>query len=243
MTTEQLDLNSRQAEFLGRLRAKRDSYHLEHPFEQKLKRGELSMDQLRGWVANRFYYQLNLPRKDAAILSQCDDPRFRQAWVRRVLEQDGTADDPGGIESWMEFGQVFGLTRSELLGGVYLLPPVKFAVEAYVHFARTSPWREGVCACLTELFAGEAHESRIEAFSLHYPQIPESALSYFKRRTEQVKVDVKEGVKLTLEYFNTPELESRAEEILKFKLDILWTMADAVYNEYVVKENFPWKNS
>jgi len=37
--------------------------------------GAATPAQIRGWVANRFYYQVNIPIKDAAILSNCTDTR------------------------------------------------------------------------------------------------------------------------------------------------------------------------
>ena len=38
-----------------------------------LNTGAATPEQIRGWVANRFYYQINIPIKDAAILSNCPD--------------------------------------------------------------------------------------------------------------------------------------------------------------------------
>ena len=46
-------------------------YHDKHPFHRHMNTGQLNEEQLRGWVANRFYYQRNIPIKDAAILSNC----------------------------------------------------------------------------------------------------------------------------------------------------------------------------
>ena len=37
---------------------------------------------------------------------------------------------------------------------------------------------------------------------------------------------------MTLDYFNTRPLQERALEILQFKLDILWTMLDAMQIKY-----------
>ena len=37
--------------------------------------GGSSREEIQGWVANRFYYQENIPRKDAAILANCPDRR------------------------------------------------------------------------------------------------------------------------------------------------------------------------
>src|SRR5207247_7469087 len=54
--------------FLANLRAiGMTCYHNKHPFHQCMNEGSLTPEQVRGWVANRFYYQKNIPLKDAAI--------------------------------------------------------------------------------------------------------------------------------------------------------------------------------
>ena len=62
-----------RSEFESRLRAKDLAYHIHHPFNMMLNSGLARPEQIRGWVANRFYYQINIPRKDAAIIANCDD--------------------------------------------------------------------------------------------------------------------------------------------------------------------------
>ena len=36
-----------------------------------MNEGKLDRKQMQGWVANRFYYQINIPLKDAAVLANC----------------------------------------------------------------------------------------------------------------------------------------------------------------------------
>src|SRR5205823_10896748 len=84
--------------FIGALRAQSQRYHSRHPFQVMMNEGRLSRRQIQGWVTNRFYYQKNIPRKDAAILANCPDREVRRRWIRRILDQDGTADGEGGIE-------------------------------------------------------------------------------------------------------------------------------------------------
>ena len=62
-----------RAEFEEQLRARGAGYHIHHPFNARMRDGLLSADQIRGWVANRFYYQVNIPQKDGAILANCPD--------------------------------------------------------------------------------------------------------------------------------------------------------------------------
>src|SRR6266498_127971 len=74
-------------------------YHDKHPFHIAMNEGRLSPKALRGWVANRFYYQRNIPIKDAAILSNCPVREARRTWIHRILDHDGTATRRGRLQS------------------------------------------------------------------------------------------------------------------------------------------------
>ena len=76
--------------------------------------GRSEPEQIRGWVANRYYYQINIPLKDAAILANCPDREVRRSWVQRILDHDGYGDDPGGIESWLRLAEAVGLDREHV---------------------------------------------------------------------------------------------------------------------------------
>jgi pyrroloquinoline-quinone synthase len=219
-------------EFEQQLRAKGQAYHIYHPFNVVLNSGGASPEQVRGWVANRFYYQINIPIKDAAILANCPEREVRREWVRRILDHDGFEQDPGGIEAWVRLGEAAGLKREELWSLEHVVPGVRFAVDAYVNFARQRPWQEAVCASLTELFAPQIHRERLASWPAHYPWIDSSGLQYFRSRLPLATRDVEHGLKVTLGYFLTREAQRRALDILQFKLDLLWSMLDAVQLRY-----------
>jgi len=109
---------------------------------------------------------------------------------------------------------------------------VRFAVDAYVNFARRQPWQEAGCASLTELFAPTIHKERLANWPTHYPWIDTEGLQYFRNRVTQARRDVEQGLAVTLNYFDTRKLQQRALEILQFKLDILWSMLDAMQIKY-----------
>src|ERR1700722_4512420 len=98
-------------EFEAQLRTQGRAYHIHHPFNVLMNAGAASPEQIRGWVANRFYYQINIPIKDAAILSNCPDRDVRRSWVQRILDHDGYGEDPGGIESWLRLAGAGGAAR------------------------------------------------------------------------------------------------------------------------------------
>lgn len=221
-------------EFEARLRELGRFYHIHHPFQVKMNQGRSTKDQIRYWVANRYYYQINIPLKDATLLAGCDDSSVRRHWVQRILDHDGQTAGSGGIEAWLRLGEACGLDREEIIDQRYLLPGVRYAVDAYVNFVRQSPWEEGVCASLTELFAPDIHRERLSNWPEHYPWIDQSGLAYFRNRLSEASRDVEYGLQVVLDHFRGRKKQDRALEIVKLKLDILWSMLDAMWLAYEV---------
>ncbi|WP_284980451.1 pyrroloquinoline-quinone synthase PqqC [Arthrobacter sp. fls2-241-R2A-200] len=214
------------------LRAHAKQYHSEHPFHQRMNEGQSSREEIRGWVANRFYYQVNIPRKDGAILSSCPDSEVRRRWVQRIIDHDGTTAGTGGIESWLRLGEAVGLTREELEDSRHLLPGVRFAVDAYVTFTRTRPWVEAVASSLTELFAPNLMAERLAAFERHYTWIRPEGLAYFRSRLTQAPRDSQHGLEIVRKHCVTSETQAAAVSALSFKCDVLWSMLDAMEQGY-----------
>lgn len=225
-------------EFEAKLRERGRSYHIHHPFNVMLNSGRATPEQIRGWVANRFYYQIAIPIKDGAVISNCPDPTVRRGWVQRILDHDGFElggiKDEGGIEAWLRLAEAVGLSREEVTDLRHVVPAMRFAVDAYVNFARRAPWQEAVCSSLTELFAPEIHKQRLATWPEHYSWIEPGGLSYFRNRVSQARRDVEQGLAITLDHFDTRALQERALEVLQFKLDILWAMNDAMATRYGV---------
>lgn len=222
-----------RTEFEQHLRAKQRFYHINHPFHLRMNSGQLDRLAIQGWVANRFYYQTSIPVKDAAVLANCRDRDARRVWVQRIIDHDGTSGEEGGIEAWLRLGEAVGLTRAELLDERHVLPGVRFAVDAYVNFARAATWQEAACSSLTEMFAPEIHQRRLDNWPAAYPWIESKGYEYFRNRLAEARRDVQHGLAVTLEHFTTRTEQEYALNILQLKLDILWTMLDAMWMAYV----------
>lgn len=221
--------SSAATDLTGRLRAVLERrYHHLHPFNQRMHRGELSREELQLWVANRFYYQVNIPVKDALILASCPEREVRQQWIQRIVDHDGRPGEEGGIEAWLRLGEAMGVTRADLVAQRRLLPGVRFAVDAYVNFCRSRPWLEAVAASLTELFAPLIVKERLAAMLEHYPWVDADGLQYFRNRLKQAPRDAEYALALVNERFRTPEQQDRAVAALEFKCDVLWCLLDAV---------------
>jgi len=218
-----------RSEFEEKLREKGRGYHIYHPFHVMMYEGKLTKEQLQCWVLNRFYYQIGIPQKDAAILSNCPDKEVRKQWIVRITDHDGVDGAEGGIEAWVKLGEAVGLTREDVTSLKHVSPGVRFAVDAYINFAKQRPWQESVCSSLTELFAPHIHQQRISSWPEVYPWINESGLSYFKKRLTEARRDVEQGLSVTLDYFSQSRaMQERALDILQFKLNVLWVIADSI---------------
>lgn len=224
-------------EFEKQLRAKEKYYHINHPFHVLMNTGKLEKKAIQGWVANRFYYQTSIPIKDAAVMANCTDRDTRRMWVQRIIDHDGTSGNEGGIEAWLQLGEAVGLTRDELYSEQHVLPGVRFAIDAYVNFARRATWQEAACSSLTELFAPKIHQNRLDNWPKYYTWIEPDGYNYFRKRLAEARRDVEHGLTITLDYFRTREEQEYALGLLQFKLDILWTMLDAMWMAYI--ENKP----
>jgi len=197
-------------------------YHIHHPFHIAMNDGKCSREQIQIWVANRFYYQEMIPRKDAAILMNCNDSKIRQEWIKRIQDHD----EHGGIDAWVSLGKAVGISEEVLYSHSMVVPGVKFAVDAYLNFCKESNFKDGMASSLTELFAPEIHQKILDNLPEYYPWIIQSGYDYFRKRLHEARRDVQ----FTLEYI-LDEYKDKQEHLLniiRFKLSILWSMLDAI---------------
>ncbi|MGF6971435.1 coenzyme PQQ biosynthesis protein C [Paraburkholderia sp. WC7.3g] len=73
-----------------------------------------------------------------------------------------------------------------------------------------------------------ADSSRPAGWPDRYPWIDAQGLQYFRSRIPLAQRDVEHGLDVTLNHFRTPDAQQRALDILRFKLDILWSTLDAI---------------
>jgi pyrroloquinoline-quinone synthase len=109
-----------------------------------------------------------------------------------------------------------------------VLPAVRYAVDAYVNFARQKPWIEAVASSLTELFGPAAIRVRLAALEAHYPWIDPAGLEYFRDRLERAPRDAQHALELVVDRCLTLEQQERAVAALRFKTEMLWAQLEAI---------------
>ena len=215
--------------FVERLRAVGEQrYHDKHPFHLRMHAGALSQDELRMWAANRYYYQKSIPVKDAAIVSNLPNREMRRRWIQRIVDHDGTEQSGGGgLEMWLALARAVGLSDAEVRSERFVQPGTRFAVDAYVTFARTQPWLPAVASSLTEMFAPTLMTQRLAALLERYPWIDPEGLAYFRARISIAPVDAAYTLEWVCEHARSAEAQQACIDALRFKCDVLWAVLDA----------------
>ncbi|GAB3836786.1 pyrroloquinoline-quinone synthase PqqC [Dactylosporangium cerinum] len=226
--------------FAEALRGLGTHYWDRHPFHVRLHAGRCTPDEIRSWVANRWYYQRCLAQKNAAIIANCPLPEVRRAWLPRVTFHDGSPDGTsdgtsdgtrpgsGGLADWLALAAAVGLTPDEVVDERHVLRGVRFAVDGYLHFCLARPWTEAVAAALTELFSPDLMTDRLQAWQRHYDWIKPDGLTYFETRIPVARTDSAATLDLVLTHCTTAEQQHAALAALRFKCDVLNAMLDAV---------------
>jgi pyrroloquinoline-quinone synthase len=220
--------------FERRLREIGDAaYHDKHPFHILMHQGRLNQRQLRAWIENRFYYQCIIPRKDATILAKTDDPVFRRMWITRIADHDGANEREGGIRKWLRLAEAAGLDPGEVAQMRFVLPAVRFAVDAYLHLVDKCSLAAAVASSLTELFAPMLMADRVAVLESLYPWLAPQGLEYFKSRLIEAPRDAEFGLQYVLDNCVTRTSQDEAAAALEEKCRILWCILDAIYFAYV----------
>lgn len=222
-------------EFEAALRAiGAERYHDKHPFHRLMYSGNLSRGQIQAWALNRYYYQCQIPKKDATLIARLPTSELRRAWRSRLIDHDGTGDPakPGGIERWLRLAEGVGLDRDYVISTRGLLPATRFAVDAYVAFVRDQTLLDAVASSLTEMFSPTIIAERVSGMLRNYNFISRETLAYFEPRLTQAPNDVQFALQYCKEHARTREQQEGVLAALRFKCDVLWVQMDALHHAY-----------
>jgi pyrroloquinoline-quinone synthase len=210
-----------------------ERYHSLHPFHKLLHGGKLNRGQVQAWALNRFYYQHQIPVKDATLIARLPTSELRREWRKRLIDHDGDGTKPGGMERWIKLAEGVGLDRAYVESLTGLLPATRFAVDAYVALVRDRSILEAIGSSLTELFSPEIIAERVEGMLRGYSFVTADTLAYFTPRLTQAPCDSDFALAYVKEHARTRAEQDAVMAALRTKCDILWAMLDALYFAYV----------
>lgn len=219
-------------EFEVKLCVKSVSYYIYYFFQVMMYEGKCSCEQFQVWVVNCYYYQISILIKDVVIMFNCLDCEVCWYWVQCIFDYDGYGGEDGGIEVWICFGEVVGLSCEDIVLQKLVLFGVCFVVDVYINFVWCSLWQEVVVLLLIELFVLIIYKFCFDYWLIYYLWIELEGYDYFQCCLIEVLCDVINGLCIMFGYFNICELQERVFDILQFKFDLLWLMFDLMLFVY-----------
>ena len=224
-----------------------------HPWRAALLNGQVSRRAFEGYVKNRYYFLVNINRKDAQIIANCSIPEARRLLLRKYIDEEGQ-DLIGGklgahYDMWLKVSDFLDIPRKTMNSFRDVLPVYKYTVDAVFHFAKNHTWLEGLAATYAtegsmwrrylpkqekgqdESFIGEA-----EALKRFYG-FTEEALEFFYVHggANDPHGEIAEG--LLKKYCVTKELQRKAIAAARFRWDHQEARADIIYRHFVLGES------
>jgi len=215
----------------------KSKYTADHPiaWDSHLRSGQATKAQLQGWAKDFYYWKLQVPIKDYAILYGCPYMDIRRMWLPKAVEEDGEdvvgKDGLPHPEYWLKFCEGVGLSREYVIDAEPI-PAVKFAVDHWTHSAAKN-WLHGVAMSETGDSA-KGIARNLETIRKHYSWIPEWALQFWTLHSE---VDVEHSqlsMDILARFCTTKELQEDCINAMITYQQIHRVMRDGVYLEYVV---------
>jgi pyrroloquinoline-quinone synthase len=216
-----------------------ERYHNRHPFHKLMRDGSLTRGQVQAWAINRYYYQRQIPIKDAYVIARLPTPELRRLWRARLIDHDGETEGTGGIARWLKLTDGLGLDRAYIESLAGLLPATRFAVDAYVALVRERSVLEAVASCLTEMFSPAIIAERVSGMLKNYAFVTADTLAYFTPRLTQAPRDVDLAIAYVRRHATTTEQQDAVLDALRTKCDILWAQLDALHFAYVEPRLIP----
>jgi len=223
-----------------------------HPWSVAVGLGKVSRKALVEYVKNRYYFLVNINRKDAQIIANCPIPEARRMLLRKYIDEEGQ-DVAGGklgphYEMWLKVSDALEVPREIMNSFRDVLPVYRFTVDAVFDFAKNRSWLEGVAATYAteggmwrrytprEEHREEGLLREGEALRRHYG-LPEEALQFYHVHSDanDEHGDINENI--LKKFCVTKELQRNALAAARFRWDNQETRHDIIYRYFVLGQS------
>ena len=201
---------------------------LAHPFYQAWQAGELSLDDLRVYARQYYFFEANFPRFLSAIHSRCPDREVRQSILDNLWDEEH--GDVNHRAMWLDFCAGLGLNRDEVE-----LSPVHARTQAlldtYSDLCGQGSFQEGLAAVYAyEAQVPQVAQEKSRGLREFYGVADGSSLEFFKVHSildEEHSQKEAEGICAQ----TTPAQEPVVEAALQVALDAWWGFLDGVEDQ------------
>lgn len=220
----------------------RKKHSKNHPIIEMIEKGELSREQLKGFVGQFYlFFPKPFPKPIAAMLGRCpDDPVLEKMWIDNVVEE-GTGGITG-TEShkglYIRFAKACGYTQEEL-DRIAPLPETEALLDWRELLMYQRSWLELYASqgfCL-EGTASERMARIVNGLTKHYGFDGDSEeIRYWALHMSVDEEHMKVGPYAVEKYAVADWQQDQVRRAVQKTLDIFWLAFDGIKRAFVDKD-------
>jgi pyrroloquinoline quinone (PQQ) biosynthesis protein C len=220
----------------------RKKHSKDHPIIGLIERGELTRDQLRGFIGQFYlFFPKPFPKPIAAMLGRCpDDPVLEKMWIENVVEE-GTGEITGTDSHkglYLRFADACGFARGEL-DRVAPLPETEAFLDWRELLMYQRSWLELYASqgfCL-EGTARERMTRIVKGLTEHYGFSRDSEeIRYWTLHMSVDEEHMKVGPYAVEKYAAADFQQEQVRGAVRKTLDIFWLAYDGIKRAFVDRD-------
>ncbi|MEE9145289.1 MAG: iron-containing redox enzyme family protein [Candidatus Binatia bacterium] len=214
----------------------------DHPVIGMIERGELSREQLKGFIGQFYlFFPKPFPKPIAAMLGRCpDDPELEKMWIENVIEE-GTGEITGTDshkELYIRFAKACGYSKEEL-DRVEPLPETEAFLDWRELLINQRSWLElyaGQGFCLEGTATGRMTRV-VNGLTKHYGFNKDSEdIRYWTLHMSVDEDHMKVGPLAVKKYAVSELQQQQVRFSVQKTLDIFWLAYDGIKRAFVDRD-------
>jgi pyrroloquinoline-quinone synthase len=151
---------------------------LTHPFYQAWQAGQLSIQDLRTYASQYYFFEADFPSFLSAIHSQCPSREVRQSILDNLWDEEH--GDANHRAMWLDFCAGLGLERDKVeLSSIH--PKTQALLDTYFRLCQQGSFQEGLAAVYAyEAQVPQVSLEKIEGLKVYYGITNAASLKFFE---------------------------------------------------------------
>jgi pyrroloquinoline-quinone synthase len=198
---------------------------LNHPFYQAWQAGELSIQDLRTYACQYYFFEANFPRFLSAIHSRCPAREVRQSILENLWDEEH--GDANHRAMWLDFCAGLGLDRDGVEFSP-IHPKTQALLDAYFELCHQRSFQEGLAAVYAyEAQVPQVSLEKIEGLKGSYGITEATSLKFFEVHSILDEDHARKEAEGIMSQTSQQD-EAAAEAALQAALDAWWGVLDGV---------------
>ena len=198
---------------------------LTHPFYQAWQNGELTLNDLRIYAQQYYFFESAFPMFLSSIHSKCQDRIVRQDILENLWDEEYGDNNHRAL--WLAFCAGLGLSEDAVVNSD-VIKQTQALLDAYQDICKLGSFQEGLAAMYAYEFQVPAISiTKIEGLLEYYGFKRDDSIRFFEEHSTLDEEHSKREAESIIKHTST-EFEPTVEQALDKALDAWWGFLDGI---------------